>query len=1135
MQKAKSYPTTLPPQELFARPTLPKQLITTIPFTVTPATAAPNSSRTSPTSLASALETNISQQSVQSTPDFSKSPGCSQSSLPLSIGVPDAALDAQSPPLHTGSSTSEAVSTVRSPGIMRRLSRGAHNKLSRARRTSTSRADRDQSAGPVFMRRRSDSNRGMQEGNDVSDFELEPYGEEALDDQGETFVPGSFENALGITTGRSSISSGMEGTVAPTRCMMLQQGTPLEKYTKKKKRTFIFRLDFDSAKICWDTSKPAKKLYIDDIRSITTRADARHYREDCQAPPHLESRWFTLVYTEADSSRTKQMHLVAPDDYTFRLWTTVLEETSQSRIRRAKELAGGAEKGVKYVWHREMSKKFSNGEHAEADEKLSFEEIRQICRSNHINCTEATLKYQFDRADSEKNGFLRYPQFQNLIKQLKERQDIKKIYLTSKPDAEAEIDMEHFFKFLVSTQGVDVEKDRAHWTKVFEKNAKTFKTRTGASPAASDNDAPPTLSLAGFQNFLSSPQNPALVPSSANPSLDRPLNEYFISCSHNTYLEGRQVADKSSTEAYITALQKGCRCIEIDCWDGSDGRPVVKHGRALTTAVLFADCISVIARYAFLASEYPLIISLEVHCNAEQQATMVDIMLKGFGEQLLQIPLSDDNYILPSPEQLKRKILIKVKAPEDAEESASFSELPSARRPRGLSSPFTRPITIDNAGIPPVPLSSPPSISPPDRQGSFWTTPKTTATASPNTSADDSDSAAPSVEKKKKKTNKITKVLGDLGVYTRGIKYSDFKSPEAKTYNHIYSFGERTFHNTCTRDHTAKALLEEHNKRYLMRVYPHGGRIMSDNFDPLIFWRRGVQMAALNWQKNDVAMQINHAMFAAGTDKTGYVLKPVEMRPAHHLADIPLEQPSKVCKKLVKFSVEIVSAQQLPRPRSLNSDVKFNPYVVIEMYSAEDKGLGVATAQGGMDASGRADRRGMSGIGMPVKKYTRAIEGNGYDPTWDQPITLTLTTKYPSLVFVRWCVYHSPNPNRIYEGDQAPLATYTAKLSSLQQGYRHLPLYDQHGDQYLFSNLFCKIAKEDHVDLAETSHATSVACSTDGTASPNSPPIDGRSGKRDFFKRAFSRTPSERKRKDTKESTTSGESGFFSRTTSVEK
>jgi phosphatidylinositol phospholipase C delta len=1059
--------------------------------------------------------------SLQSTPEgmvptiSSSLPAIPSYSLPESLLSPPMSALPMSTPPPTSSPSTMAEALSKGPGLIRRVSRGAQGIPNRFRRNN-SQAQRDKSSGPVIMRRRSDSRTAVDADLYLSDFDAFAE-EEAVDD-----TYGEPLNAFGISSATPSISSIPDPSVtAPVRNSRLEQGTVLRKITKKDKKEINLRLDLESAKVFWDPSRPSKCFYIDDVKEIRSGPEAKHYREEVGLSENWAPYWFTIVYTDTSRSkgRIKTMHLIAPDIGVFNMWTETLESVSRNRIDMMAGLLGFADKSAKLVWQREMKKRSNGGE---IQESLDFPSTVELCRSLHINCTEATLRAYFSKADTLQSGKLNQTQFLYFVRRLKERKDIKQIYKSFQTGSKVEMDKVTFFSFLQHEQGVDVNADLEYWTNTFEKFARA--TRLKATPAeGGEIPLPLTMNFPAFQTFLTSPANSILKSIGSPVELNRPLNEYFISCSHNTYLLGRQVAGESSTEAYITALQKGCRCLEIDCWDGSDGKPVVMHGRTLTTSISFHDTIKVINKYAFTESAYPVILSLEVHCTPEQQTLMVKSMIEEFGEKLVLQPLDFDSQILPSPEELKNRILIKVKAAssEELDARALASELTSGRRQRSFSSPWSRPVVLNDSIIPNSPLiSSPPSMSPPERSATFWASPRTSTTSTNNTvptsalvsSAEDSDSphatAAEDRKKSKKtKTSNITRVLGDLGVYAKGIKFSDFASPDAKTYNHIFSINERAFEKMTKPGAREKHALEEHNMRFFMRVYPHAFRINSSNFDPLKFWRRGVQMVALNWQTYDLGQQLNEAMFAGGDDRTGYVLKPAELR---------IEQVKKAPKKEVKFAVQIISAQQLPRPKGLAQEANINPYVEFEMYCAEDMGAN-ATGIGGQDASAR---NGHSGIGNPLRKRTRIVEGNGYNPEFGNEIEMTVTTRFPSLVFVRWTVWNSLDARTT---NHAPLATFTAKLNSIQQGYRHLPLFDSNGEQYLFSTLFCKIKKQDIVDAPEP---VLERCGSRRSSLEHATVQDSASTKssRNFVRRLISRAPSHGERKKRRDEQTGSES-----------
>ncbi len=167
--------------------------------------------------------------------------------------------------------------------------------------------------------------------------------------------------------------------------------------------------------------------------------------------------------------------------------------------------------------------------------------------------------------------------------------------------------------------------------------------------------------------------------------MNEPLNNYWINTSHDTYLRRTTASGtdsgKTDLQSYTLALYRGARAIELDVWDGSTGgEPVVRFGvtsfsessgskPSVASSLLFANVILTIS--FFLQSEpdsYPVILFIENHCSVPFQERMAAHIEEILGKQkLLFVPDQKvkNNDSLPSPSQLKGKVLIKSKLPEN--------------------------------------------------------------------------------------------------------------------------------------------------------------------------------------------------------------------------------------------------------------------------------------------------------------------------------------------------------------------------------------------------------------------------------------------------------------------------------------
>ncbi|XP_039571489.1 1-phosphatidylinositol 4,5-bisphosphate phosphodiesterase beta-3-like, partial [Passer montanus] len=99
------------------------------------------------------------------------------------------------------------------------------------------------------------------------------------------------------------------------------------------------------------------------------------------------------------------------------------------------------------------------------------------------------------------------------------------------------------------------------------------------------------LSLEGFCRYLGGDENGIVPPETLglHQDMSQPLCSYFINSSHNTYLTAGQLTGLSSAEMYRQVLLSGCRCVELDCWQGRppEEEPLVTHGFTMTTEVPF--------------------------------------------------------------------------------------------------------------------------------------------------------------------------------------------------------------------------------------------------------------------------------------------------------------------------------------------------------------------------------------------------------------------------------------------------------------------------------------------------------------------------------------------------------------------
>ncbi|KAI3666861.1 hypothetical protein L6452_41900 [Arctium lappa] len=349
------------------------------------------------------------------------------------------------------------------------------------------------------------------------------------------------------------------------------------------------------------------------------------------------------------------------------------------------------------------------------------------------------------------------------------------------------------------------------------------------------------LNLDAFFRYLFGDWNPPLpFPSKVMHDMKAPLAHYYIYTGHNSYLTGNQISSDCSDVPIIESLKRGVRVIELDMWPNSTKDDIdIVHGGTLTAPVKLQKCLEAIRTYAFVASEYPVIITLEDHLTPNLQAKVAKMVTETYGD-VLYCSESDTMIEFPSPESLKKRIVVSTKPPKEF-------------------------------------LDTTKSI-------------KETDEIPVKTKTSEEDAWGEEISNHFKKQKSLDENDEDIQYEEETVKHNiepEYKQLIAITAKKLKGGIKDWLHDDpiaakriSLRETRLEKAIENHatdvirfTQRNLLRVFPKGSRVDSSNYNPLIGWTHGAQMVAFNMQGHGRSLWLMQGMFRANGG-CGYVKKP---------------------------------------------------------------------------------------------------------------------------------------------------------------------------------------------------------------------------------------------------------------------